>query len=485
MQATEKAVAARGPVKRTASLALWERYGDAVLMASPYRDEIISASEGCHFTDVDGNRYLDLTSGQICAIVGHNHPVVLRRVIDQISRLTHTGTSFLSPPVLEASARLGGLAPGALSRTLLLSTGAEANEYALRLAKVFTGKTGVLALTKGYAGLTLATSSLTNYGKNAAPLVPSTGYILTPDPTECPQDVSPLDYARQLLHDSLEVNRGLQGNVAAIIVEPILSAGGLIVLPDGYLRELRALADRLGALLIADEAQTGMGRTGKWFGVDHDGIVPDILVLSKGVGGGFPSSAVITRQDIAAEVIGKANQFSSHQSDPLGAAATLAVIEVIETEGLVAKAADTGAYLMDQLRGLSRAHPHLMNVRGRGLMVGFDVFRDPARPTPEGEIGRGIEDFCRANGVHLEAIQRNRFRILPPYVIARQDIDTFIAVLGEALSTLAAGKLSIRPAENRQTTAFEKRKHAARAAMEWAWAHSPSDWVRKIRKTLK
>lgn len=451
-------------------------------MASPYRDEIIESAEGCHFTDVDGNRYLDLTSGQICAIVGHNHPVVTRRVIEQVSRVAHTGTSFLSPTVLEASARFGALAPGSLSRTLLLSTGAEANEYALRLAKVFTGKTGVLALTKGYAGLTLATSSLTNYGKNATPAVPATGYILTPDPTLCPADRNPLEWARQLLHDSLELNRGLRGNVAAIIVEPILSAGGLIVLPEGYLRELRAVADELGALLIADEAQTGMGRTGKWFGVDHDEVVPDILVLSKGVGGGFPVSAVITRPDIASEVIGRANQFSSHQCDPLGAAAALAVLEVIESEGLVSRAADTGQYLIGQLSALAKTHPQIANVRGRGLMVGFDVFRNPDRPVAESEVGRGIENFCRSRGVHLEAIQRNRFRILPPLVIRREEIDMFVTVLGDALTAMASGNPMGRGAVNRQTVAFEKKKHAARAAVEWAWTHSPSDWLRKIRK---
>lgn len=476
--------AAKTTMRHAKSLELWDQYGEAVLMASPYRDEIVCSASGCHFTDADGNRYLDLTSGQICAIVGHNHPVVLRRVVEQISRLTHTGTSFLSPPVLEASAKLGALAPGSLSRTLLLSTGAEANEYALRLAKAFTGKTGVLALTKGYAGLTLATSSLTNYGKNATPVVPATGYILTPDPTACPPDRRPLEWARQLLHDSLEVNRGLHSNVAAIIVEPILSAGGLIVLPDGYLRELRAVADDLGALLIADEAQTGMGRTGRWFGVDHDSVVPDILVLSKGVGGGFPVSAVITRPDIAVQVIGKANQFSSHQCDPLGAAAVLGVIDVIESEGLVQRAAETGRYLVDQLTALAKVQPRLANVRGRGLMVGFDVFRDPDRPVPESDVGRGLEDYCRSQGVHLEAIQRNRFRILPPLVISREEVDTFVRVLADGLTSLAAGKPMGRPAENRQTAAFEKKKQAARTAVEWAWKHSPSDWLHTIRKTL-
>ena len=272
------------------SLELWERYGRHVLMASPYKDPIIAEARGCTFTDVDGNEYLDLSSGQICAIAGHGHPALLERVRTQMGRVAHTGTSFFSPVVLEASEQLCRVAPESLTRCLFLSTGAEANEYAIRLAKTYTGRTGMLAMTKGYAGLTLQTSSLTNYGKSAHPLVPGTGYILVPDPTACPSGQEPLKWAIELLHQSLEINRGLLHNVAAIIVEPILSAGGLIVLPDGYLRELRRVADDIGALLIADEAQTGMGRTGRWFGVDHDGITPDVLVVAKGAGGGFPSA---------------------------------------------------------------------------------------------------------------------------------------------------------------------------------------------------
>lgn len=468
----------------TKSVDWWEQYGRYVLAASPYKDQVIVAANGCTFVDADGNEYLDMTSGQICAVVGHGHPDLSARVIEQIGRVAHTGTSFFSPPVLEASARVAQIAPAGLTRCLFLSTGAEANEYALRLARTYTGKTGVLALTKGYAGLTLQTSSLTNYGKGARPVVPGTGYLLVPDPTACPSGRQPLDWARELLAQSLEINRGLLEDVAAIIVEPILSAGGLIVLPDGYLRELRALADDLGALLIADEAQTGMGRTGRWFGVEHDGVVPDILVLSKGVGGGFPSSVVVTTDAINDAIMTRVNQFSSHQSDPLGAAATLAVIEIIEREGLVARAEGMGQYLRERLAEVARVRPHLANVRGRGLMVGFDVFRDPSRPQPDSAVGRGIEDFCRGRGVHFEAIQRNRFRILPPLTISREQIDRFVAVLDEALAALAAGTLAPMPARNRWSAAYEARAARPRGlkgAVKWALHHSPYEWVERVR----
>jgi len=468
-------------MKQTQSLDWWRRHGAHILMATAYHDTVVVEADGCTFTDADGNEYLDLCAGQICALVGHNHPELMRRVVDQLQRLTHTSTAMLSPVVFEAAARLAGIAPGDLSTSLFLSTGAEANEYALRLAKTYTGRTGALALTKGYAGLTLATSSLTNYGKGARPIVPGTGFLLTPDPTECPVGQSPLDWARDLLRQSREMNRGLLDNVAAIIVEPILSAGGLIVLPDGYLQELRALADELGALLIADEAQTGMGRTGRWFGVDHDEVVPDILVLSKGVGGGFPLSAVVTTPRIASAVMGQANQFSSHQSDPLAAAAGLAVMEIIESEGLVAHARDMGEYMMARLRDLSTRRPQLVNVRGRGLMVGFDVFRNPERPVAEADIGRAIEDRCHDRGVHLQAIQKNRFRILPPLTIRQAEIDRFVDVLDEALSALGAGTLSSRPAQNPYTAAYQARQvTGVRAAAHWAWTHSPQTWVKKL-----
>jgi 2,2-dialkylglycine decarboxylase (pyruvate) len=173
-------------MKRTESLKLWEEYGDYVLMATAYQDAVVVEASGCMFRDADGNEYLDLSAGQICATVGHNHRELTQRIQEQMKRVVHTGTSFLSPVVFEASKRVAGITPGRLRRTLFLSTGAEANEYALRLAKTYTGRSGVLALTRGYAGLTLATGAATNYGKNTRPKVPDTGYLLTPDPTECP-----------------------------------------------------------------------------------------------------------------------------------------------------------------------------------------------------------------------------------------------------------------------------------------------------------
>lgn len=465
------------------SLGWWKSHGKYVLMATAYQDAVITDADGCHFTDTDGNRYLDLSAGQICSTVGHGHPDLLKRVTAQMSRTYHTGTSFLSPVVFEFSRRLADLTPGDLQRTLLLSTGAEANEYALRLAKAATGRTGVLALSRGYAGLSLATTSLSNFGKGARPLVPGSGFLLTPDPTQCPPGRAPLEWAAELLEHSLDLQRGQLDNVAAIIVEPILSAGGLIVLPDGYLTLLRKLADDLGALLIADEAQTGMGRTARWFGVDHEGVVPDILVLSKGLGGGFPLSAVTCTPEVAERAGREAGQFSSHQSDPLGAAAGLAVVDIIEREGLVEQAGRVGAYLLDGLRAIAARRPELANVRGKGLMVGFDVFRDPADPRPESDVGRAVEDFCRSRRVHFQAIQKNRFRILPPLTITAAHVDVFLAVLEEALEALSRGNARPDSPHNPETARFmaHARRRGLGKAARWVWTHSPSDWVTRLR----
>lgn len=467
----------------SASLDWWERYGRYLLSATLYRDEVLVSASNCTVIDADGNEYLDLSAGQICAGLGHQHPELLRRLSEQMERLVHTGTHFVSPPVLELARKLASVAPGSLERSLFLSTGAEANEYALRLAKAATGKTGVLALTRGYAGLTVATTSLSNFGKGARPLVPGTGFILTPDPTHCPPGREPLDWARELLRQSLELNSALLGNLAAIIVEPILSAGGLIVPPDGYLRELRAVADDHDALLIADEAQTGLGRTGRWFGVDHDGVVPDILVLSKGFGGGFPLSAVVTSSAVADLAVGKANQFSSHQCDPLAAAAGLAVIDITERENLVGRASKSGDYLLAGLRRLADRHPHLRNVRGRGLMIGFDVFRDPAQLVADEETGRLVEDYCRARGVICESIQKNRFRILPPLTISEPEIDRFTSTLDAALEALASGEATrLLPRNPLAVARRSSQSRGLRRTLRWAWQNSPSAWVRKLRR---
>ena len=226
-----------------------------------------------------------------------------------------------------------------------------------------------------------------------------------------------------------------------------------------------------------------MGRTGRWFGVNHDDVVPDILVLSKGAGGGFPVSAVVTSVEKGDQAMGQATEFSSHQSDPVPAAALLAVIEIVEEEGLVARAAEMGAYMMDALRQLV-GRPARADQRSRARADG-GLRRGPRSGPAEGgaRCGRGIEQFCVSRGVSFQAIQKNRFRILPPLTISRAEVDRFVAVLDEALAAMEHGALPERQALNARTAIYLARQSGERRKLrrvaQWAWNHSRSEWAKK------
>lgn len=466
------------------SLKWWEQYGQYVLMATSYHDQVIVQTSQCNYRDADGNNYLDMNSGTMCALVGHHHPELMDRVSKQLKEVVHTGTSFLSPVVFEASAKLAAVTPDNLQKSVFFSTGAEANEYALRMAKAYTGKSSVLALTKGYSGLTLAMAALTSGGRRARPRVPGCGYILTPDASKCPPDRTLEQWTLELFQHSLELNDGILDDVAAIIVEPIPSTGGMIVLPEGFLRMLRGLADELGALLIADEAQTGLGRTGRWWGIDHEGVKPDILCAAKGMGGGFPVSAVITTPQVADTIALRMSHYSSHQSDQLAAAAALAVLEIVEREGLVERAAASGEYLIAQLRQVAARRPELQGIRGRGLMVGFDVVPGESSKLTRRTVGEGIVEHLHERGVHVHPIQ-NKFRIMPPLTIERAELDRFVSVLDDALAALQAGTLQSHGPRNQYTRAIydgRSTPKGVRGAMKWAWTQSPQSIVKKLRK---
>ena len=264
------------PTKRNSDL--WRQYGEYVLMAMPYADEILVEGRGCVVRDADGKELLDLASGMFCCVLGHNHPKFTRRVVEQVAALLHTGTQFLSPAVLEAGYKLAEVAPGRLSKSIFLSTGTEANEFAFRLAKAYTGRTGIMGFSRGYYGTSLATksvSSLFHHGiKDALPIVPDSYKLpITDQCGECFTCASETACTFPCLRSAQDWV-GDWSNIAAIIVEPVMSAGGMLIPPPGYLAELKRIANQQGVLLIADEAQTGLGRTGKWFAVEHHGVEP-------------------------------------------------------------------------------------------------------------------------------------------------------------------------------------------------------------------
>ncbi|WP_343716601.1 aspartate aminotransferase family protein, partial [Inquilinus sp.] len=342
------------------------RYGGDFVPFVPVR------AEGAFLWDAAGRRVLDFTSGQMSAILGHSHPEIVATVRDGVGRLDHLFSSMLSAPVVDLAEALAALVPG-LPKVMLLSTGGESNEAAIRLAKLVTGKWEIVGFTQSWHGMTGAAAAATYKAgrRGTGPLMP--GQFAIPAPNPYRPRFPGVDW-RQELDDSFALlDRQSTGNLAAFIAEPILSSGGVLDLPSGYLAALQEHCRARGMLLILDEAQTGIGRTGLMFAFERDGVVPDILTLSKTLGAGLPLAAVMTSEAIAAEAEARDFLFyTTHVNDPLPAAIGLKVLEIVARDGLAARAGVAGARLMEGLRGLQRRHPCIGDVRGRGLLLGLE-----------------------------------------------------------------------------------------------------------------
>ncbi len=479
-------------IKIDKSLELWERYGRYLIMAMPYADNLISEASGAIIKDLDGNEIIDLAAGQFCSIVGHNHPKLVERIVEQTKKVLHTGTQFLSPVVLEAAAKFAEVAPGGLTRSLFLSTGTEANECALAIAKMYTRRAGVVGFTRGYYGLSLAAKSLSSIFSRAekhgsAPAVPESYRLMAPHCFRCPVHARYPECGLLCLESSIEAAIAENDNIAAVIVEPIMSAGGMIVPPPGYLKALKAFAQARGALLIVDEAQTGFGRTGRWFAVEHHEVEPDILVVSKSAGGGFPVSGLITTDKIADRIADEGFvHLASHQSDPVAAASVAAVIDIVREEGLVERAEESGRYFMERLRELKARHSIVADVRGQGLMLGMEISSEAGEDSYS--LAQLIVGLCKQKGVHLTYTYFEPvLRFLPPLTISRQEIDAAVSVLDRSISEAARGGASCRdllPA-NRYSRSFVEKlagKRTIKRVLSKLYQTSPEFWFKRLVK---
>lgn len=465
------------------NLEYWRRYGEYVLMAMPYGDQVLVGGRACTLLDADGHELLDLASGMFCCVLGHNHPRFIERIVQQTQQLLHTGTQFLSPPVLEASYKLAQVAPGGLRQCIFLSTGTEANEFAFRLAKAATGRSGIVGLSRGYYGTSLATRScsglFSHHLKDSLPTVPESLRVpITPQCTGCFTDSTRPPCGFPCLQ-SLESWLGDWSNVAAVIVEPLLSAGGMLLPPPGYLKQLKQMAREHGALFIVDEAQTGFGRTGKWFAIEHHEVEPDILTLSKSVGNGFPVAAVTTAAEIADQVVSRGLwNLSSHQSDPVAAAAVGAVIDIVKEENLIDRARDSGNYFMERLRALAAGKPAIANVRGLGLMIGFDLV--PKNPDQAVEAANALMYGCRRRGVHLTYGYGNvNFRIIPPLIITRSEIDRAVEVIEASLEDISDATATKAAWPSNPYTRRLLEQSPWRRVLNYWWRSSPKEWLEK------
>lgn len=411
------------------------RYGGA------FDPAIIERAAGSFVYDADDRAILDFTSGQMSAVLGHTHPRIVETVKRQVDKVAHLFSGMLSRPVVELSERLAALAPG-LDKVLLLSTGAESNEAAIRMAKLVTGRHEIVAFSRSWHGMTNAAASATYSAGRKGYGPPAVGSLAIPTPNSFrPRFRNPdgsLDWQTELDDAFALVDSQSTGSLAAFIAEPILSSGGMLELPKGYLAALKRKCEERGMLLILDEAQTGIGRTGDMFAFQRDGVTPDILTISKTIGAGLPLAAMMTTAAIEEAAHERGFLFyTTHVSDPLPAAVGLTVLDVVRDEGLVERARHLGARLHEGLVALKARHECVGDVRGRGLFLGVEIIRDEASRAPDHELGARIAREAFRRGLNMNIVKLpgmgGVFRIAPPLTISEDEIDLGLRIIGEAI----------------------------------------------------
>jgi 4-aminobutyrate aminotransferase len=376
---------------------------------------------GSVLEDVDGNLFLDLNAGIAVTATGHAHPEVVRAIQEQAAELLHYSASdFFLPIYSDVCEQLDRIAPMSKpARSFLTNSGTEAVEAAIKLARYATRRQYVIGFYGAFHGRSYGSVSLTaskaKYHEGFGPMLPGILHSFYGD----------FDFIEEVLFKRMVSPR----EVAAIVVEPVLGEGGYVVPPEGWFAYLRQLCDKHGILLVADEVQSGMGRTGMWWAIQHQGVEPDILLAGKGIASGMPLGAMIAREDLMTWELGAHG--STYAGNPLACAAALATIRVIEDEGLMANAVDVGAALTDGLRQLQREYPMVVDVRGLGLMIGIEF--------PDHDHMVAVEEAAFERGLLVLGCGDDVVRMSPPLVFRKDQADTALQVFGEALAAVARG----------------------------------------------
>jgi 2,2-dialkylglycine decarboxylase (pyruvate) len=417
--------------------------------AGAFTREIIDHAAGSFLFTQDGRQILDFTSGQMSAILGHSHPEIVATVTRQVATLDHLFSGMLSRPVVDLARRLAETLPEPLEKALLLTTGAESNEAALRMAKLVTGKHEIVSFARSWHGMTQAAANATYSAgrKGYGPAAP--GNFAIPAPNRYRPDFTTadgdLDWQRQLDFGFDLIDAQSVGSLAACIVEPILSSGGIIEPPPGYFRALAGKCRERHMLLILDEAQTGLCRTGSWYAFERDGVVPDILTLSKTLGAGLPLAAVLTSAEIEQAAHDRGFLFfTTHVADPLPAAVGLTVLDVLQRDRLDERARRLGGILRQGLERIAGRHEVVGDIRGRGLLTGVELVTDRQSKGSSDELGALVTRRCLELGLHMNIVQLpgmgGVFRIAPPLTATEDELALGLAILDQALGD-ATGRL--------------------------------------------
>ena len=384
---------------------------------------VMDRGEGCWVTDVDGNRFLDFTAGIAVVSTGHSHPKVVAAIEEQARRFLHmSGTDFYYRSEIELAERLEAkILPGTPARVFFTNSGAEAIEGAMKLARFTTGRPSYIAFIGGFHGRTFGALSLTaskaSQRRGFAPLLSSVFHAPYPAAS---RGITTDDSLKRI--EELFATVSPHESVAAVFVEPIQGEGGYLVPPDDFLPRLRELTKKHGILLVADEVQSGMGRTGKLLAIEHTGVEPDIVCLAKGIASGLPLGAFIARAEQMSWPPG--SHGSTFGGNPVACAAGLATLDLIE-EGLMDNAARVGAVLQDGLREIATGHQDVTDVRGRGLMVALEL------KTPE--LANRLVQSAFARGLLLLTAGTRAVRISPPLVLTADEAETGLEIIASAL----------------------------------------------------
>jgi alanine-glyoxylate transaminase/(R)-3-amino-2-methylpropionate-pyruvate transaminase len=411
-------------------------------VATYYAEAVaLESGKGCQVRDFDGNTYLDFFGGILTISVGHANERVNAAVRAQMDRLGHVSTVYPTLPLADLAEKLVNLAPGKLEKAFFCASGSEADETAVVLAQAHTGRQEIIALRHGYSGRNVLGQSLTGHAsyRQSPSQVAAAKHAHAPYCYRCPFGLEYPSCDIKCASDIEELIRTTTtGQVAALVVEPILGVGGVITPPPGWMQVAVDTIRRYGGVVICDEVQTGFGRTGAMWGVDHEGVEPEIVTTAKGIANGYPISAVITTGPIAAAW--RAGNISTFGGNPIACAAANATIDTIVEERLVDNAAAMGKLLRDGLEALKAKYSVIGDARGRGLMQGLEVVRDETAGdrTPDEETTVAVFEETKRRGllVGRGGLYRNVLRIAPPLVVTKREVDDALAILDESFGAV-------------------------------------------------
>lgn len=401
---------------------------------------VMDHGRGVEVWDVDGNRFLDFAAGIAVVSTGHSHPKVVKAIQDQAEKFLHISSDFYHEGWVKLGERFNEIRPfvePAIS--FMANSGSESVEAAIKLARYYTGRTQFIAFLGGFHGRTIGAVTMTAskpiYHRGFFPLMNGVVHVPFPDPYRpvlTPQ--SGEDYGETVvryIEEQVLTHVLPPEDVAGVLVEPIQGEGGYIIPPPGFFPALRKLCDRYGILLIADEVQSGMGRTGKWWGIEHFGVEPDIICVAKGIASGIPLGAIIARNNIMTWPLGAhGNTFGGN---PVACAAALATIDVLGN-GYIQNASEVGQYTMELAEEILSRHPTVGQVRGVGLMIGVEMVKDKESKTPASALRDKIVDRAFERGLLVLGCGKNTIRISPPLCVTRPEVDQAMEILDEAIT---------------------------------------------------